>query len=52
MWVINPKQRYILVYRSPQEPDRLLKTADRLDGEAIIPGFSLPIAELVQELDF
>jgi Uma2 family endonuclease len=52
MWVINPKQRYILVYRSPQEPDRLLKTADRLDGEAIIPGFSLPIAELFQELDF
>ncbi|MBD2636295.1 Uma2 family endonuclease [Limnothrix sp. FACHB-881] len=52
MWVINPQQRYILVYRSPQEPDRLLKTADRLDGEAIIPGFSLPIAELFQELDF
>lgn len=52
MWVINPQQRYIWVYRSPQEPDRLLKTADRLDGEAIIPGFSLPIAELFQELDF
>lgn len=52
MWVINPQQRYILVYRSPQEPDRLLKTADHLTGEDVIPGFSLPITELFQELEF
>jgi Uma2 family endonuclease len=51
MWVINPQQRYILVYRSPQEPDRLLKTTDHLDGEDVFIGFQLPIAELFQGLE-
>lgn len=52
VWVINPYQRYVLVYRSAQEPDRLLKSTDALDGEDVIPGFSLPVAELFQELSF
>ncbi len=33
VWVISPTQHYILVYRSAQEPDRLLKSVDNLDGE-------------------
>jgi hypothetical protein len=41
-----------LIYRSAQEPDRLLKVKDYLDGEEVIPGFSLAIADLFQELDF
>lgn len=52
VWVINPKEKYVLVYRSSQEPDRLLKSIDSLDGEEIIPGFSLAIAELFQKLGF
>jgi len=48
VWVINPKEKYVLVYRSSQEPDRLLKSIDSLDGEEIVPGFSLAIAELFQ----
>jgi len=52
VWVINPIQHYILVYRSAQEPDRLLKGKDSLDGEEVIPGFTLSIADLFQQLDF
>lgn len=52
VWVISPTQHYILVYRSTQEPDRLLKSADSLDGEDVIPGFTLPVADLFQKLSF
>ncbi|MFM1841795.1 MAG: hypothetical protein RLZZ490_528 [Cyanobacteriota bacterium] len=52
VWVINPLQHYALVYRCAQEPDRLLKGGDTLDGEDVIVGFSLPIADLFKPLDF
>ena len=52
VWVIQPKQKYVLVYRSAEEPDRLLKSADSLDGEDIVPGFTLPVADLFQKLNF
>ena len=52
VWVVSPTQHYILVYRSAKEPDLLLKVKDFLDGEEVIPGFSLAIADLFQELDF
>ncbi|MGL5032416.1 MAG: Uma2 family endonuclease, partial [Microcystaceae cyanobacterium] len=32
IWVISPTRHYVLVYRSAQEPDRLLKMQDSLDG--------------------
>lgn len=52
VWVIHPKEQYVLVYRSAQSPDRLLKFTDSLDGEDIVPGFTLPIADLFQKLAF
>ncbi|MEE3717948.1 Uma2 family endonuclease [Tumidithrix elongata RA019] len=52
VWVINPRQQYILVYRSSQAPDRLLKPEDSLDGEDVVLGFSLPVTELFQKLSF
>ena len=52
VWVIHPTQHYVLVYRSAHEPDRLLKEKDSLDGEEVIPGFTLAIADLFQKLDF
>jgi Uma2 family endonuclease len=51
-WVVHPSEHYVLVYRSAQEPDRLLKSIDALDGEEIMPGFSLAIADLFQKLAF
>lgn len=52
VWVINPIQHYVLVYRSAQEPDRLLKRGDFLDGEEVIDGFSLAVDLLFQRLAF
>ena len=52
VWVINLKQHYVLVYRSAQEPDRLLKQSDALDGEDVIAGFTMPLTELFQKLSF
>jgi Uma2 family endonuclease len=52
VWIIHPSEHYILVYRSAQEPDRLLKSVDSLDGEDLVPGFTLPVAELFQKLSF
>jgi Uma2 family endonuclease len=51
-WVVNPTQQYILVYRCPQAPDRLLKVGDFLDGEDVLAGFSFALADLFQPLSF
>jgi Uma2 family endonuclease len=50
-WVIHPDEQSVLVYRQPQ-PDRLLKLTDSLDGEDVVPGFTLSVSELFAELDF
>ena len=52
VWVVNPIQHYVLVYRSATEPDRLLKRGDFLDGEEIISEFTFPVADLFQRLTF
>jgi Uma2 family endonuclease len=51
VWVIHPDEKYVLVYHS-SSPDRLLRLEDFLDGEEIVPGFSLTVAELFPELEF
>ena len=51
LWVINPAEQIVLVYHSPQ-PDRLLRSSEALDGEQVVPGFTLPVAELFTELEF
>jgi Uma2 family endonuclease len=50
-WVVNPDEKSALVYRSPQ-PERLLKGTDSLDGEDVVPGFSLSLSELLEEPSF
>ena len=50
-WTINPPEKSILVYRS-SSADRLLRLTDTLDGEDVLPGFRLPLAELFAELSF
>jgi Uma2 family endonuclease len=37
VWVVPPQERYVLVYRSSQEPDRLLKSTYSRDGEEVVP---------------
>lgn len=50
-WVIHPAERYVLVYHNP-EPDQFLRSSDFLDGEAVIPGFSVQVSELFEQWDF
>lgn len=51
VWVIHPDEKYVLVYHS-SEPDRFLRPPDQLEGEAIVPGFSMAVADLFEEWDF
>lgn len=51
IWVLNPEEQVVLVYHTPQ-PDKLLRMNDALDGEDIVPGFSMPVSELFAELEF
>lgn len=51
VWVIHPDERYVLVYHAP-EPDGFLRADDSLEGESVVPGFSMAIADLFEEWDF
>ncbi len=51
VWVINPDEQYVLVYHAPK-PDQFLRVGDSLDGEALVVGFSLAVAELFTEWEF
>jgi Uma2 family endonuclease len=44
VWYVDPDDETVRVYTSP-ERSRLLKKDDTLDGGAVLPGFSVPIAE-------
>jgi Uma2 family endonuclease len=50
VWVVNPMERTIRVYR-PGEDSRLLGAGDVLDGGDVLPGFSAPIDEIFAELE-
>lgn len=45
VWAIDPHSRTATVYHSDGSA-RLLREGDTLDGEDIVPGFRLPLAEL------
>ncbi len=45
VWVVRPRQRTVTVYR-PDGTVRLLRETDTLDGEDVVPGFSLLVGEL------
>lgn len=51
VWMIHPDEKYVLVYHS-SEPDGFLRSPDQLEGEAIVPGFSMAVADLFEEWDF
>lgn len=45
VWLIDPEDRAVRVYRSPQEA-RLFHEGATLDGEDVLPGFACPVADL------
>ena len=49
-WVVDPDTRTVAVYHRPGEPTRTLALNDALDGEDVLPGFSLAVADLFRNL--
>jgi len=45
VWVVNPKRRTVTVHRPGAQPT-VLREADVLDGEDVVPGFRCQVAEL------
>ncbi|HEX6107389.1 MAG TPA: Uma2 family endonuclease [Gemmatimonadales bacterium] len=45
VWVVDPAARRVIV-RHPDRPARVVAAGDTLDGEDVVPGFAVPVAEL------
>jgi Uma2 family endonuclease len=45
VWVVDPGERRAIV-RYPHRPPRVLAPADALEGEEVVPGFTLSLMEL------
>ena len=45
VWVVDPTQQRAVV-RYPDRPPRVLAAGESLDGEDVVPGFTLALAEL------
>jgi Uma2 family endonuclease len=48
VWVVYPKEKQVYVYRSATQ-NIILSLKDELEGEAVIPGFRLPLADLFED---
>ena len=51
VWVVNPRERVVLIYHSPEE-HHILREGDVISGESVIQGFTLTVSELFAELNF
>ncbi len=49
-WYIDPPTRTVAVYRAPGGPSFVLDLDGTLDGEDVLPGFSLPVADLFRNV--
>jgi Uma2 family endonuclease len=45
VWVVDPREQRVVV-RYPDRPPRILAIDGVLDGENVVPGFSLPLRDL------
>jgi Uma2 family endonuclease len=45
VWVIDPLQRTVSIYRT-DKPMAILHASDVLSGDDVVPGFSVPVAEI------
>jgi len=49
-WIIDPPTRSAAIYHAAGEPTRTINEAGVLDGEEVLPGFTLPMAELFRKV--
>jgi Uma2 family endonuclease len=50
VWMIDPRKRSVAVYTAPDAPAAILNESQSLDGGNVLPGFTLPLAELFARL--
>jgi Uma2 family endonuclease len=50
VWIIDPRRRLAEVYTSPDAPAATLDETQSLNGGNVLPGFTLPLAELFARL--
>ncbi len=48
VWIVSPRRRSVVVYRSPADQREYGDTED-LTGEAVLPGFRIPVASLFDD---
>ena len=49
VWIVDPSARTVTAFE-PSGAARLLREPDTLAGGLVLPGFSLPLAELFRDL--
>jgi Uma2 family endonuclease len=47
VWIVAPRARTATIYR-PDGSARLVREPDSLDGEAIVPGLAIPLADVLE----
>jgi Uma2 family endonuclease len=45
-WIVDPVPRSVAIHHDAGKPTRVITETDMLDGEQVIPGFKLAVAEL------
>ena len=50
-WLVDPKERTVLVYSAPDHAG-VLREDESLDGGPLLPGFAFPIAGIFEIPDF
>ncbi len=48
VWMIDPRKRMAEVYTGPDAPTAILDEKKALEGGEVLPGFTLPLAELFE----
>jgi Uma2 family endonuclease len=50
VWIVDPASRTIAVYET-DDAGTILSIADTLDGGIVLPGFSIPVADIFSQLE-
>lgn len=49
-WIVDPPTRSVAVYDAPAKPTRIVLESESLDGQNVLPGLWLPVAELFRNV--
>ena len=50
-WLIDTRNRRVLIYRAGQDEPQVLDDPETLDGEDVMPGFAFPVRQYIFDLE-